>query len=328
MIKLEEISFCGINFGNSRWHSHSRKCDICKNKIEELKLIEKKLKDNWVVKCECGCGKITKYGNNFIVGHSQNGVKQTKTHKENRLNSWVKNGNIETYSKKWKNSNPSSSEENKKRLRENNPATTNEARVKISENNPMKNKEYIDKIGQTKLERYGDSGYNNQEKLKDTFIKRYGVDNPSKVKEILEKRINTYTTKLSNGEYTIKNNWKTGFYTNNNGLEEWYDSSYELVKMVEYNERNINWTKKHGIKIPFIKENGVNSFYVPDFLLLVESDKIIVEVKGWIKKDDIIKANKAIEWCKENKFEYYFLLGKELKIVNNLSYGDKNSKII
>lgn len=316
MIKLEEISFCGINFGNSTWYSHARKCDVCKNEIEKLKLIEKTLKDNWVIKCACGCDKITKYGNNFIIGHSQKGVKQSKRHKENRLNSWVDNGNSEKYSEEWKTNNPSSTDKNRKRLKENNPATTDEVRLKISENNPMKIQKNIDKIKETKLERYNDENYNNQELFKKTFLDKYGVDNPSKVKDILEKRISTYTTRLSNGDYKTKNNWVCGYYDRIDGTREWYDSSYELIKMKEYDDAKMIWTKKHGIKIPFIKNNGVNSYYVPDFLI---NNKTIVEVKGWLKKDDILKAKTAIMWCMTNGYEYHFLLGDKMEIVTELS---------
>ena len=43
-----------------------------------------------------------------------------------------------------------------------------------------------------------------------------GEDNPSKVKDILEKRINTYCKRLSNGEYKLKNNWVCGEYIRKN----------------------------------------------------------------------------------------------------------------
>ena len=281
-MKLEEISFCGINFGHSKWHSHSKKCEICKNEIEELKNKEILLIENWSKECECGCGKITKYENTFICGHSQKGKKQTAEHKLNRVESWVENGNKEKYSEKWKNNNPSKSDKNRRRLLENNPSKTELVKNKISINNGMKSQKNIDKIKETKLEKYGDENYNNHEKWKINFLNKYGVDNPAKHKEFLEARISTYTTNLANGKYKIKNNWKCGNYININNISEWYDSSYELIKMVEYDDKKLNWTKKHGIKIPFIKENGLNSFYVPDFLIIIDGFNVLVETKGWV----------------------------------------------
>jgi hypothetical protein len=140
---------------------------------------------------------------------------------------------------------------------------------------------------------------------------------------ILEKRISTYTSKLANGEYKNKNNWICGEYERLNGGVEWYDSSYELIKMKEYDSKELEWTKKHGIRIPFIKENGLKSFYVPDFLIIKDKRKIIVEIKGWLKKDDVLKANSAIKWCIDNDYEYYFLCGVDLKIISELSSFNK-----
>ena len=327
MIKLKEISYCGIHFGNSTWHSHINKCEICKVEFEKLKKKNDLLIKNWNKKCNCGCGAITKFGNKYIVGHSNLGKKQTDRHKRRRLDSWIRNGNSEKYSNKWKKNNPSSTEKNKKRLRDNNPAKLEGVKQKISKNNPMNNIDNINKIKQTKLDRYGNGGYNNHEKWKEEFLKNYGVDNPSKVKEFLEKSIDTRSTNLANGLIESKNNWKCGYYIRSNKQREWYDSSYELIKMKEYDDKNLVWTKKHGIKIPFIKNNGVKSFYVPDFLLIINNKKIIVEVKGWLKKDDVLKANSAINWCKDNEYEYCFLLGKTLLLNTELSFIQNSLKI-
>lgn len=67
---------------------------------------------------------------------------------------------------------------------------------------------------------------------------------------------------------------------------------------------------------------------MPDFLVINNSNKIIVEVKGWVKKNDVLKADAAIEWCNENGYEYYFLLGKKFSIINELSIIGKNKNII
>ena len=60
--------------------------------------------------------------------------------------------------------------------------------------NSRKNKqdEITKKIKQTKLERYGDENYRNNEKIKKTCLKKYGVENPYASKEIIEKKKETY----------------------------------------------------------------------------------------------------------------------------------------
>ena len=63
--------------------------------------------------------------------------------------------------------------------------------------NALSNKSLMDKVSSTKLERYGDEKYNNIDKMKETFIKNYGVDNPCKRIEIQNKIKDT----LSNNNY-------------------------------------------------------------------------------------------------------------------------------
>jgi len=185
----------------------------------------------------------------------------------------------------------------------------------------MNNQEYIDKIRKTKIERYGeDYGKFSFELSKKTMMKKYGKDNPAKIKKLLEKRIQTYCTKLSNGEYKIKNNWVCGDYIRKNGESEWYDSSFELNKMIEFDEKNITWTKKHRIRIPYINEKGFNSYYVPDFLIIENNNKSLVETKGYMKENDLLKVYAGIEYCKKNNMNYLFYLGSHIKICEKFSY--------
>lgn len=59
--------------------------------------------------------------------------------------------------------------------------------------NALSNKGLMAKVGETKLERYGNKKYNNIEKMKETFMKNYGVDNPCKRIDIKEKIRSTLT---------------------------------------------------------------------------------------------------------------------------------------
>ena len=69
--------------------------------------------------------------------------------------------------------------------------------------------EYLEKIVEktkkTKLEIYGDENYNSQEKLKQTCLKKYGVDHAMKVPEIVDKA-------LANQLKTFKKNYGCHFW--------------------------------------------------------------------------------------------------------------------
>lgn len=188
-----------------------------------------------------------------------------------------------------------------------NPAKRLEFRKWMSENNPMFNDEVKKKH---KI-------VCNLKERRELIKKRMIVNNPCKNKEVVEKRTDTYTKRLSEGLYTIKNNWKTGYYVKIDGNKEWYDSSYELKKMKEYDFNRLIWTKKHKIRIPYINEYGLKSYYVPDFLI---SNTTIEEIKGWVKPTDVLKAIKAIEYCKNHKMSYHFYLGEELTLQPEFSY--------
>lgn len=90
--------------------------------------------------------------------------------------------------------------------------------------------------------------------------------------------------------------------------------------MKYYENNNIQWTKRHGIRIPYVNNLGINTYYVPDFLIAKNGVKSIEEIKGWIKDRDKIKAVIAIEYCKKLRLSYRFILGKEFKIIKELSW--------
>jgi hypothetical protein len=166
------------------------------------------------------------------------------------------------------------------------------------------------------LKKFGESVSKGQsEESRQKAAKRFREHNPAHNTETLAKRIDTYTKRLANGEYTIKNNWKTGYYKRKNGNKEWYDSSLELRYMQHLDSIGVVWTKKHGIRIPY-KRGELKTFYVPDFL--VENE--LHEIKGWLKKDDILKAKIAKKYCQKHNLNYRFILGEHLEENTKLSY--------
>lgn len=198
---------------------------------------------------------------------------------------------------------------------DNNPAKRPEVRLKISENNPMKKEIHRkSQLASVNTPEYKLAASERSRKIWEDLNK---PENESKKTALIEKRTDEYTKKLANGDYEIKNNWKTGHFIKKDGTKQWYDSSYELVRMEQLENQNIIWTKKHKIRIPYINADGVNTYYVPDFLV---NNDTIEEVKGWIKSNDELKAIAAIEYCKKNNLNYRFLLGKELKYIEKFSY--------
>lgn len=304
ILKLPLISYCGIDFNNRRWSHHLVNCEICSKEHTKLK---NGLIASWAKLCECGCGQVTSIGNKYIVGHTATNIKRTPEQKLKYKALWTPEKRAK-WSDMWKKNNPLFKIENR-RYGENNPAKREDVRIKISENNPMHNAEHKKKC----IENRRKVGY----------AKTIASNKRPKSKETIEKQIKTYCTKLANGEIKLKNNWKCGTYIRKNGLTEWFDSSYEEIRMIFLDENNYIWAKKHGIKIPYVNQKGQNSYYVPDFKIINKNQITIEEVKGWIKENDVLKAKAGIQYCKKNKIAYRFLLGKELIKIEKLSYEPK-----
>ena len=313
-IELSTTTFCGIQFKSSNWNRHIGICSICKEEYKKLK--EQELA-SWKYECECGCGQTTKYNRRYIVGHTAKNKKRTKEQKQRYKDSWTQERRLEK-SEYWKINNPMyNSEVSSRFLGENNNAKKPGARKKLSDNNSMKNPAYREKqkIAVNKPE------VKEKERAVWRKYKDAGMKHPVVSEASVEKRINTYTLRLAAGEYTIKNNWKTGYYQKKDGTREWYDSSLELERMKQLDEQGFEWTKKHRIRMPYIKANGRKTFYVPDFY--IKSTNTIEEMKGWIKSGDRLKAKIALDFCRENNYNYHFLLGSDMELIEELSYDIK-----
>jgi hypothetical protein len=113
-----------------------------------------------------------------------------------------------------------------------------------------------------------------KERMKETFIKKYGVDHPSKDLEISLK-----ISKSVNGSHTVKH-WKTGCV---------------LVCVASYEKRTVEFLNKNQVDFEwqskiFTFEDG--STYRPDLFLIKEHKW--VEIKGYARKDFIDKWNKFV----------------------------------
>ena len=148
--------------------------------------------------------------------------------------------------------------------------------------------------------------------MKDNAVSKSGAFD----KNVVKRRIKTYCSRMANGEIKCVNGFKTGYFIKKNGEKEWYDSSYELARMIQLENDNRKWTKKHGIRIAYTNIKNVETYYVPDFLI---DDLIIEELKGWHRPNCVLKSKAAIEYCKMNSLQYHYRLGKDMQLIHSLS---------
>jgi len=112
---------------------------------------------------------------------------------------------------------------------------------------------------------------------------------------------------IDNPTYGAYSNCKRGWYTSlKTGDDEYYHSSWEKMKMVEFdNDKTITfWTKKHGYVIKYM-DDGIIKRYLPDFLINDGSDKII-EVKGYVDNTHNfkLKTESALNYFNKLKIDY------------------------
>ena len=101
-------------------------------------------------------------------------------------------------------------------------------------------KELRDKCRQTKLERYGDAGYNNYAKIKQTNLEKYGVENVGQAEETKNKVRETWKNKSQEEVDNITNK------TKQTKLEKYGDEVYvnsdkcKQTKLERYGDENYN----------------------------------------------------------------------------------------
>lgn len=136
----------------------------------------------------------------------------------------------------------------------------------------------------------------------------YGKHHSEESKEQISKSL---SEGYANGEIKINNQFETGHYN-----DEWYASSYELKYMKFLDGERIDWTKKHGIAIPYLWNNATRH-YIPDFLEY--RDRIMItEVKGRLTEKDEEKFRALGEYCETQKYDCQLITlenGKWIKLV-------------
>ena len=139
----------------------------------------------------------------------------------------------------------------------------------------------------------------------DLFFSIHGYY-PFHSEEARKKSYETRAKSISAGKVNQVTHGICGNYISTKTMvEEWYQSSYELIRMQELDlDINVkNWTKKHKINIKLSEK----TWYIPDFLIeLIDGSKILEEVKGYARDKDLF--DKQIElanlYCKKNNMMY------------------------
>lgn len=153
-------------------------------------------------------------------------------------------------------------------------------------------------------------------KWRATLMIRYGVSRMCDIPDVKEKanlkRSKTLSNKIANGTFVHNfGHFKHGKYESLNSGIQWYDSSWELIRMKFLDSINAKWTKKHKIAIPYVDSNQKIRNYVPDFLIENENGIFLEEIKGYKNKDYAHKVTAAEEWCKKYNMIYRVLDSKE-----------------
>ena len=176
-----------------------------------------------------------------------------------------------------------------------------------------KNKDYnarTIKTRQIKLERYGDPGYCNVEKRKNTNLEKYGAKSFTLTDEFIEKRkqtmIDKYGTDVTvySHELMIKCKQK---YTYNNIK---FDSSWEIAYYIWLKDHNIDFEYQPDISFEYEYNNKIHRYY-PDFL--VEDE--IQEIKGTHFFENCDPNNKMI--CPYNRDLDDFVEAKHQCMIKN-----------
>ena len=97
-----------------------------------------------------------------------------------------------------------------------------------------------------------------------------------------------------------------------NNKYEYYQSNYEKLFMEYCNKNKYEWTKNIGFSIKYFDDNNKERMYIPDFIVIKDNKKYIIEIKSFwqIKtnyKNTIKKIETAKKWCKENGYIYKIL---------------------
>lgn len=193
----------------------------------------------------------------------------------------------------------------------------------------------ISKIESTNILNYGvrwpAQAESVREKYRETCVERFGVDNPSKLPEIIEKgRITcierygvpnfSQTNEFMSREFG-NNIYKHGHISTRHGLF-YYRSSYEESFLQLCDQlRNVVYVKPN-VRVAYVDNFDVERYYFVDFLILLGSTQILVEVKPacFVNNSHVkLKASFAQTYACQNSMHYMFVTQNDLKSLRSLT---------
>lgn len=211
----------------------------------------------------------------------------------------------------------------------------------LSKFNPSKRKEAIEKIKQTKLEKYGSSNYNNKDKNKETLQRRYGVNHPRQVASFNQKGKETFAKNYAKGSPEYKDLMERRVQTRSETLKEIdFGAKIREARSLHQEEdplflENIQAKRikttldKYGVEnvsqdpnIQNLKKETFKNNYGEDYYWLVPEirskyEKTCLERYGvdHFSKTDLFAKSRGKKWiCNGLKFDskweiyYYFYL--------------------
>ena len=192
--------------------------------------------------------------------------------------------------------------------------------------NPSKIQSNIEKIKQTKLERYGTENYNNAKQIKETCLQRYGTPSASGNQEIQEKIKNT-----NKDRYGVENIFQDTKYIKEKLVEKYgsyekyiKDKQEKIKKTIKerYGVDNISQCKENRIKAMAKMKETVRERYGLDYTVLLPQVKYrngySINTKPNLNFAKMLEKNN-IEYTQEFnlvKYSYDFKVGNNLIEIN------------
>jgi hypothetical protein len=175
--------------------------------------------------------------------------------------------------------------------------------------------------------------WENKERLEKhlRFFDKHRLENGSMdwhTEEFREKISKANVERIKNGE----NVYCDGEYLSNKTNQlEFYDSSWELLRMVELdNDIDVKlWTKKHKICVEYELEGQIRR-HIPDFYIVKKNGDIFIEeIKGWSRDEEKLKKQiiSIKEYCNKNNIQYmlnFFTEKNKLKYKHLLEWEKLN----
>ena len=198
--------------------------------------------------------------------------------------------------------------------------------LKFGYPSPASNPDVVAKMRQTKLERYGDAGYNNVEKIKATNLQKYGVANisqtftPQQFQDRKEKMKQTYIAKYGRVDYwndeTIHQHYAEGREkAKQTCLDKYGTPLYSQSQL--FQERISERTKKtqdtnlqkYGVKnvsqvAQFSSQKGKH--YIYQEMSFDSSWELALWIYAVDHKQSIERCTQKFEYIVNEQIHYYF----------------------